>query len=166
MSRRTIASALCVAGLLATTALAQPPKSDPASNDPSQPNKGKALDAFAKAMKEGIPLEGSVKGVKPADKANGIVAAALANDPDVLIARAKVQLAEAELAKARQGVVLKVMTLNATIDEQKRAMASAEERYAWTERMVKTGTIPQSQLLDERAKVEAARAASRKLRRS
>ena len=159
MSRRTIASALCVAGLLATTALAQPPKSDPARNDQSQPNKGKALDTFAKAMKEGIPLEGSVKGVKPADKANGIVAAALANDPDVLIARAKVQLAEAELAKARQGVVLKVMTLTATIDEQKRAMASAEERYAWTERMVKNATIPQSQLLDERAKVEAARAA-------
>ena len=52
-----------------------------------------------------------------------------------------------------------MMTLTATIDEQKRAMASAEERYAWTERMVKNATIPQSQLLDERAKVEAARAA-------
>jgi hypothetical protein len=143
MSRRTIASALCVASLCTATALAQPPKGNDPGGNPGHADTRKALGDW----------------VKPTDKANGIVAAALANDPDVLVARAKVQLAEAELAKARQGVVLKVMTLNATIEEQMQAVKSAQDRYTWAERMMKTGNIPQGQLLDERAKLEAARAA-------
>jgi hypothetical protein len=142
MSRRTIASVLCVAALFTAATVAQQPK----GGDPSNAGQSPARKALGEWL-------------KPTDKADGIVAAALANDPDVLVARAKVQLAEAELAKARQGVVLKVMTLNATIEEQKAAMVSAEERYAWAERMMKKGNIPQGQLLDERAKLEAARAA-------
>ena len=103
MSRRTMVSALCVAGLCAVTALAQPPKGDPVRNDPSQPNKGKALDAFAKAMREGVALEASDK-AKPADPADAAVAAALANDPDVMVARARFSSRRPNLARRNRGL--------------------------------------------------------------
>jgi hypothetical protein len=135
MSRRLTVSALFAAGLFAV-AVAQPP-----AGAPPQPDVKKGDDK------------------KKADPADGLVAAALANDPDVKVARAKVQLAEAELAKARQGVVLKVMTLTASIKELKRAVEAAQERAAWAERMVKQGVGDGRQLLDERAKLETAQAA-------
>jgi hypothetical protein len=133
MSRRMMVSAIAVAGLLAVVALGQPPDKRFA---PSQ--------------------EGGAKKANPAD---AVVAGALANDPDVQVARAKVLLAEAELAKAKQGVVLKVMSLQATIQEHKSALAAAEERLGWSARMVEKGQVPQRQMLDERAKVESAKAA-------
>jgi hypothetical protein len=132
MARRTIVSALFVVGLFAVAAAGQQPKftvTDPKSKE------------------------------KKADPADAAVAAALANDPDVLVARAKVQLAEAELAKARQAVVLKVMTLNAAIQEQKSALAATEDRLAWTARMVEKGVTDQRQLVEDRAKLESAKAA-------
>jgi hypothetical protein len=87
------------------------------------------------------------------------VKAALANDPDVQVARAKVLLAEAEMAKARQAVVLKVMTLRASIEEHRRSVEVASERLAWSSRLVKEGHVPQSSVVDDRSKVEAAKAA-------
>lgn len=132
MARRTIVSALCVVGLFAVAAAGQQPKftvPDPKSKE------------------------------KKADPADAAVAAALANDPDVLVARAKVQLAEAELAKARQAVVLKVMNLNAAIQEHKSAIALAEDRLAWSSRMVEKGLMEQRQLVEDRAKLESAKAA-------
>jgi hypothetical protein len=140
LSRRLTVSALFVAGLLALSAVGQNPPADP-----TQPEKGKKEKLGDKA--------------KPADPADAAVAAALANDPDVKVARAKVQLAEAELAKAKQAVVLKVMTLTANIKEYKAAVAAAQERATWAERMARAGNLPQSQLLDERTKLETAQAA-------
>lgn len=133
MSRRMMVSALAVAGLLSVVAFGQTPD------------------------KKFVPgQEGGARKASPADAA---VAGALASDPDVQVARAKVLLAEAELAKAKQGVVLKVMTLQASIQEHKSAIAAAEERLAWSARMVEKGQVPQRQMLDERAKVESAKAA-------
>ena len=132
MPRRMMASALFGVGLLAVVALGQQPMSP---------------------RPEQKPVE---KKAKPADAA---VAAALANDPDVQVARAKVQLAEAELAKAKQAVVLKVVTLSVTIDEQRRAVAAAQEREEWAARLYQTGKMTQAELLDGRAKLESAQAA-------
>jgi len=129
MCRRLMISA-ALAVALAAAAAAQDPGAKPADPKPKQP-----------------------------DPTQAAVAAALRNDTDVKIAQAKVQLAEAELAKARQAVVLKVMTLKASIDEHRRAVATAEERSVWSERLVKQGQMEQRQLLDERNKLEAAKAA-------
>ena len=85
--------------------------------------------------------------------------AALANDPDVQVARAKMLLAEAELAKAKQGVVLKVMTLQATIKEHRIAIDRRRGAAGVVRAIGQEGKAPQSSMLDERAKVEAAKAA-------
>jgi hypothetical protein len=139
MSRRFVTSLAFVAGLFAL-AVAQPP----GTNQKIDPNADKA-DPAAKAKK--------------ADPTDAAVSAALVNDPDVKVARAKVQLAEAELAKARQAVVLKVMTLTAGIKEYKLAVQAAEDRVAWSARMVEKGLADQRQLIEERAKLESAKAA-------
>jgi len=136
-------SALVAAGFLAVIALGQPPS---ASNDPSQPQTKQ-------------PAPGSEGSGKKADPADAAVKSALANDPDVQVARAKVLLAEAEMAKARQAVVLKVMTLRASIEEHRSNVEAATERLAWSSRMVKSGQAPQSSVVDDRAKVESAKAA-------
>ena len=140
MSRRFVTSLAFVAGLFAV-AVAQPP----GTNKKIDPNADKADPPAAKAKK--------------ADPTDAAVSAALVNDPDVKVARAKVQLAEAELAKAKQAVVLKVLTLTASIQEYKRAVRAAEDRVAWSARMVEKGLGDQRQLLDERAKLESAQAA-------
>ena len=143
MSRRTMVSALVAAGFArgrcarATAGREQ---------DPSQP-----------ATKK--PAPGPEGGAKKADPADAAVKAALANDPDVQVARAKVLLAEAEMAKARQAVVLKVMTLRASIEEHRRNVDAAAERLAWSIELAKQGQAPQSSVVDDRSKVEAAKAA-------
>jgi hypothetical protein len=104
---------------------------------------------------------------KPADKApekkvdptDAAIAAALAHDPDVRMARAKVQLAEAELAKARQTVTVKVITLRATIEEQKHAVAIAQEAFTLVEKSYKQGAVQASEMNQARAKLEVVRAA-------
>jgi hypothetical protein len=136
-------SALFIAGLLAVFALGQPPGGN---SDPSQ-----------SATKK--PAPGPKTGSGKADPADADVKAALAHDPDVQVARAKVLLAEAEMAKARQAVVLKVLTLRASIEELRGNVDAASERLAWSSRLVKTGQAPQSAVADDRAKVEAAKAA-------
>src|SRR4051812_8917084 len=96
---------------------------------------------------------------KKADPAEAAIAAALAHDPDVRMARAKVQLAEAELAKARQAVAVKVITLRATVEEQKQAVAIAQETFGATERNFKAKVLSVGELNQARAKLEMARAA-------
>jgi hypothetical protein len=132
MSRRMMVSALFLAGLFAVGAMGQEPKSPGPAPKPKE---------------------------KKTDPTDAAVAAALVNDPDVLVARAKVQLAEAELAKARQAVVLKVMTLNAAVQEQKSAVAAAEDRLAWSARMVEKGLMDKRQMVEDRTKLESAKAA-------
>ena len=80
--RRLTASALFLAGLFAVAVAAEPP-----AGSPDQPGTGSGTAKKGDGDK------------KKADPTDATVAAALANDPDVKVARAKVQLAEAELAK-------------------------------------------------------------------
>lgn len=132
MWRRLAASALFGLGLLALTAAGQPPVGGPPAPKPADK--------------------------KAADPVEGVIAAALANDPDIRIARAKVQLADAELAKARQLVTQRVLTLSAAIQEQKRAVESATELVRLAEQRVKAGAAPQSDLLEARSRLDVARA--------
>jgi hypothetical protein len=134
-------SGLLITGFLAAFAAGQPPVTGSGS--------GRI------ATKQ--PAPGPKAALAKADPVDAAVKAALANDPDVQVARAKVLLAEAEMAKARQAVVLKVMSLRAAIQENESAIAAAQERYEWTERLVRQGTVPQSQLADARMKLEAAK---------
>lgn len=96
---------------------------------------------------------------KKLDPTDAAVAAALANDPDVRMAKAKIQLAEAELAKARQVTTLRVLTLKAKIEQLKGEVRTAEDRVALIARSVEKGVLPSTQLLAERDKLEAAKAA-------
>jgi hypothetical protein len=133
MRRRLSISVLLAAGLFAMAAAGQPPQ--PILGDPIQ---------F-------VP--------KKADPTDVAIAAALTNDPDVKIANAKVQLAEAEVAKAKQAVVLKVMNLKATIEELKRAVDAAQIRLTKIDQLGKEGAVDQALVNEERNKLENARAA-------
>lgn len=132
--RRIVASSVLFGLALAAVALAQP-----GANADKKPADKKAVE-------------------QKADPADAAIAAALAHDPDVRMARAKVQLAEAELAKARQSVTVKVVTLRATIEEQKAAVAIAEESFAVTDRMFRVGQGAMAELIQVRAKLEVAKA--------
>jgi hypothetical protein len=136
MSRRMTASVFFLVGLLAVAA-AEPPDSGAGSGPDKkvEPEKKKP-DATDSASK-----------------------AALANDPDVQVARAKVQLAEAEMAKAKQAVVIKVMSALANIQELKSSVEQNQEQAAWADRMVKSGQLTQTQAQADRAKLESAKAA-------
>lgn len=133
MRRRLSISVLFLAGLCAVTAAGQPPAT-------SQ------------------PIPAPKKAEKKADPTDAAVAAALANDADVKIARAKLQLAEAEVSKANQAVVLKVLTLKATIDERKQAVASASRQVEFAEKQVRAGVMSQTDFLTVRAAFERAQA--------
>jgi hypothetical protein len=130
MWRRLVVSALVGVGFLGLVVAAQPPGNQP----PKQPEK-KAVD----------PVEAQIAG-------------ALANDPDVRVAQAKVSLAEAELSKARQVVAQKVISLNAAIAELKPAVRAAEEQYTFSERLYKQGTVSQQEMLVIRERLETAKA--------
>jgi hypothetical protein len=135
MRRSATISGLFAAGVLAVAAAAQ----QPAAGDKDKDKKP--------------------AGKKAADPTDALIAAALANDPDVRMARAKMQLAEAELAKARQAVTLRVVTLQATVREAQATLAAQQDRVAWTQRMFEAAKIPAAQMMDERSKLEAAKLA-------
>src|SRR5262245_39805338 len=118
MSRRMMASAAFVLVGLAVVGFAQPPV-DPATKGKTPPPAPKAAD----------PLD-------------SLIGAALVHDADVKLAQAKLQLAEAELARARQQVSQKVAVLNATIQEQKKLVALAEEQYKLADKLYKSGQGP------------------------
>ncbi|HSQ54133.1 MAG TPA: TolC family protein [Gemmata sp.] len=143
MSRQFTISAAILAACFAVAA-AQQPK----ANDRLEPKDG--------ADPKSVPQ-------KKADSTDAAVAAALRNDTDVRIAQAKVQLAEAELAKAKQAVVIKVITLRASIDEHRVAVEQASERAAWAVRMHERGMIDQRQVMEERAKLAVAKSALSKV---
>ncbi|MDY3552506.1 TolC family protein [Gemmata sp. JC717] len=83
------------------------------------------------------------------------IATALANDPDVRTAQAKIQLAEAELAKARFAVVQKVTALATTIEQQKALFEAVQMRFTQIERAAKFGGSGGAELID--ARIELAR---------
>jgi hypothetical protein len=141
MARRLTALSLFAAAVLALSAAAQDPP--PAKKaDPKPPT---VLGEVAERL-----------AAKPADAA---LEAALANDPDVKMARAKIQLAEAEYAKARQAVAHKVLTLRSLIAEQKKAVVTAEQGYVLVEKSRKVGGAGNADVLPFREKLEAAQAA-------
>lgn len=135
MWRKRMVSALFGLGLLAIVAAGQPPATE------------------KKPSSEKVPEK------KAADPVEALIEAALVHDPDVRMARAKVDLADAELAKARLQVTHKVITLKGMIDEQIRGLSAVAGRLAETEHLARTGAVPQSVLLDAREKLETARAA-------
>jgi hypothetical protein len=135
MRRLLTVSALVALAIVTTTAIGQPPTSDPLPKTPEK------------------------KVEKKADPTDAIIAAALANDPDVKMAKAKMLLAEAELAKAKQTVTLKVLSLTGQIEQLKATVEQAEERLAWAERMFKVGQGAQGQVLEARIALEKAKAA-------
>lgn len=77
----------------------------------------------ASALLAVILLAGASAGQPPAappDPTDALIQKALANDPDVQVARAKLALAEAEVAKARQAAVSRVLNLRITIELHRR----------------------------------------------
>lgn len=138
MRRHLAASALFVAGLVAVTASAQPPTGDKPL-PPPRPAEKKAP-------------------AKKADPVDAQIEAALANDPDVRLARAKIALAEGELAKARQAVALKLTTLRSGIAAQRATLDSASEQAAVAEQQLVAGRGGRTELLAAREKATAAQA--------
>lgn len=165
MYQRLTASALGL-GLLVLTATAQQPLQPPAKANevgsqpppPPQPGAPGARPPQAPPAKPGDPAPVNQPGAsKKGDPTDALVKAALANDPDMKLAQAKIQLAEAELAKAKQAVVLKVMTLNSTVQELKNQIDALNESTAQAKRMVDSGVAPLSTLTDDRMKLEHAK---------
>lgn len=90
----------------------------------------------------------------PVDATEAAIAAALANDPDLKMARAKLQLAEAELSKAKQAVTLRVLTLKAQIESLKVERDASMERVRVAEARVREGVEPKTLLADARIAYE------------
>ena len=107
MSRRLTVSALFVLGLFAVVGFTQPPA---------------GID-----LKPPVGKKADVK--KAVDPLDGLIGAALANDADIKLARAKLQLAEAEVSRARQLVTQKVIVLDSALREQKKLVATAEQMF-------------------------------------
>lgn len=138
MRRSLAASALFALAVLATTATGQPQPGGPLPN----------------TLKKADP-----KPASPADRTEAAIAAALAHDPDVKMAQAKIQLAEAELAKARQAATLKVLSLNARAEQAKSDVRAAEAKLRHVIELARTGIQPETEAGVAREKVEAAKAA-------
>lgn len=132
MWQRRMASALFGLGAVSLIAVGQPTPEKKATDRPAE-------------KKKADPIETAID-------------SALANDPDVRMARAKIQLAESELAKAQQQVVVKVVTLHASIQEQRQVLASAEERYRLVAEGFAKGGASKKDILPEREKLEAVKA--------
>ncbi len=96
---------------------------------------------------------------KAIDPTDALIQKALANDPDVQIARAKLALAEAEVAKARQAAVTRVITLRDTVEQQRQAVGRMAEKLAFVEKVAKQGGASREDLLAAQEQVAAARAA-------
>lgn len=95
----------------------------------------------------------------PADPTDALIQKALANDPDVQVARAKLALAEAEVAKARQAAVTRVLMLRDTVEQQRQAVARASESFALKERLAKANQLSREELLVAQDRLAATRAA-------
>lgn len=138
MRRRTTASALAAVGFLAALAAGQPPGFDPA--DPVKQPPG-------------------AKTSPPADPTDALIQKALANDPDVQVARAKLALAEAEVAKARQASVARVLGLRAQIEQQQAEVKVLTEVADLQNARRKAGAGSYEELLAAQVKLATAKAA-------
>jgi hypothetical protein len=79
--------------------------------------------------KTGVPEGGSEKKDQaPPSKLEQALAQALKNNPDIRVAEAKAQEAEAELARTRLAVAQKVVTLVARTEAQEKVVEDAERR--------------------------------------
>lgn len=95
----------------------------------------------------------------PADPTDALIQKALANDPDVQVARAKLALAEAEVAKARQAAVTRVITLRDTVEQQRQAVVRMSEVLTLKEHALKVGGGSREELITVQEKVATARSA-------
>ncbi|MDY3558913.1 hypothetical protein R5W23_006089 [Gemmata sp. JC673] len=134
MRRLVTISAAFALALAVTTASGQPPKADaPKKADKPVPN--------------------------PPDATDAAIGRALATDPDVKMAQAKINLAEAELAKARQTITLRVLALKSRVEQGTAEMRVAEQHLENVTKGVNGGAGHQSELLVARSKFETAKAA-------
>jgi hypothetical protein len=135
MRQLMVASTLFALALLTTVATGQPPGGG--APQPGTPEK---------------------KADKKADPTDVAIAAALANDPDVRMAKAKIQLAEAELAKARLATTQRVVMLKTMIEQQKAAVSIAIAQYNLAKKRNDVAGS-QAELLDAQLAVQRAQAA-------
>lgn len=82
---------------------------------------------------------------KPADPTDAAIAAALAHDADVKMARAKIQLAEAELAKAKFLVTQKVVTAHVALRDARAAVLAAEQQVEAIFAQLRDQRVPNAQ---------------------
>lgn len=165
MSSRLTASALVGLGLVMTAA-AQPPavyreKLVIESDYPFPFQVTKVVQPGQLPASNSKPAD-KKPAVKPAEKKadplDGLIGAALLHDADVKVAHAKLQLADAELAKARQAVTMKVTTLSAAIEDQKRAVATAKQAFEIADTQYKNRSGALVDVLPLREKYETAQA--------
>lgn len=148
MLRKLIASAVLASAAAVLTATAQPP-------GPFGDGQFGGRDGKTKFGRGAIPDESAPGTPNEADSSDALVKAALANDADVRMAQAKLQLAEAELLKARQTVVLKVMTLKTTIEDLKSQVALLGQKVERNEKAGKAAAL--SDVIDDRIPYERAK---------
>ena len=130
MSRKLTVSTLFAVAFLAVAGFAQPPAKD-------------------------VKLPEKKADVKKApDPLDGLIGAALANDADVKMAQAKLQLADAELARARQQVVQKTVALHSAVREQKKLVITAEQLYSIASKAFEAKNGPFQDMLYAREKLE------------
>jgi hypothetical protein len=139
--------ALGAAVVLAAGAAGQPPASGkkPADNNPA--GKGKAPDADGKGKAAGPGKS----------KLEEMLEQALRDNPDLKVAEAKAQEAEAELNRARLTVVQKVVTHYQALEAQKAAVEQAKADWETAEAQHKAGTVPQAIYAQARGKLELAK---------
>jgi hypothetical protein len=156
------ASAVLAIGVAAFTAAAQSPY---LTGTPGQfgPGPGKKSQTRPPGQPgSGQPDAQGSPAAAPAsdlDSAEALVRSALANDGDVRMAQAKLQLAEAELLKARQIVVLKVMTLKNTIEDLKGQVALLGRKVETIERLGGKQGVAPTEVINERLPYERAKRA-------
>lgn len=96
---------------------------------------------------------------KAVDPTGILIEKALANDPDVAVARAKLALAEAEVAKARQATVARAIALRDAVEAHQSELAPLLQMHKIREEMHKRGQTSLEELTASQAKVNAAKAA-------
>ena len=138
----------------------QPPTPPPPPGQPDQPLKtpGQPLETpSVPGQPGGQPPKAPRAPAAKADPMDALVQAALAHDVDVKLAQAKLQVADAELAKARQSVVMKVATLNASIQRAKANVERWSAELTGREKLANTGAVPITVVAEARAQLQQAR---------
>ncbi|HEV3383551.1 MAG TPA: hypothetical protein VG097_01985, partial [Gemmata sp.] len=155
MCKRLIVSLFVGLGFLVLAASAQPPVGPGGTKDKKTDSPTPPTATQGQPAKGG----GGAGSTQKADPTDTLVHAALANDPDLKLAQAKLQLAEAEISKARQAIILKVLTLNATIQDLKGQVAAHTQVVQLHENAMQRGHGALADLLQERMKLEPVQSA-------